>query len=321
MWFKRKTKNNRRFIEQEHLLDVKLRANQVRAARFRLLGTILGVSFVILVVGGTSWFGGRFFLDRFFYQNESFAIRRIDVQTDGILNATAICKWASVRNGDNLLALDLVQVKRDLEAQPCIYSVAVERLLPNTLRLRVSEREPVAQTTIMQPRVDGTYEAVIYHLDELGFAMKPLDPQLMAQQPAVPFDRLPVLLGIEMGQVKLGKQVDSPQIRAALQLLEQFDHSPMMGLAEIKWVNVAYPEVLLATTSQNAEVTFSLSNFNLQLRRWRQIFEYYQQKGNAIASIDLSIANNLPVHLVAANTVQPMTPKPAKPQRAKRKNV
>jgi len=43
MWFRRKTKNRR--FERAHVLDVKLRSSQVRAARVRLGATVFGVLF------------------------------------------------------------------------------------------------------------------------------------------------------------------------------------------------------------------------------------------------------------------------------------
>ena len=38
-----------------------------------------------------------------------------------------------VRTGQNLMALDLTRVQRDLEIQPPIQFAAVERVLPHTL--------------------------------------------------------------------------------------------------------------------------------------------------------------------------------------------
>lgn len=48
----------------------------------------------------------------------------------------------------NLFALDLARIKRDLELAPAIQSAAVERVLPHTLKIRVTEREPVAQIVV-----------------------------------------------------------------------------------------------------------------------------------------------------------------------------
>ena len=80
----------------------------------------------------------------------------------------------------------------------------------------------------------------------------------------------------------------------------------MSGLASIDRINVSSPEILQVTTSQGAEITFSLDHFDVQLRRWRLIYDQYQKWGKAIAFLDLSISNNLPLRWVAANTVQPM---------------
>jgi hypothetical protein len=95
----------------------------------------------------------------------------------------------------------------------------------------------------------------------------------------------------------------------------------MAGMVELQRINVCVPEVLQVTTSQGAEVTFSLSHFDTQFRRWRLICDQYQKWGRAIASLDLSIANNLPVRWVAASSVPPAPPHAAKPPRTKRKHV
>jgi hypothetical protein len=86
-------------------------------------------------------------------------------------------------------------------------------------------------------------------------------------------------------------------------------------------INVSAPEILQVTTSQGAEVTFSLSHFDRQFRRWRMIHDLYQQSGKAIASLDLSIANNLPVRWVAASSFPPAPPRAVKPSQTKRKHV
>ena len=55
--------------------------------------------------------------------------------------------------------------------------------LPGTLRIRVTEREPVAQVNVPRPCPDGI-EFVVFQLDADGYVMLPLDPR----QRAVPLD-------------------------------------------------------------------------------------------------------------------------------------
>jgi cell division septal protein FtsQ len=115
--------------------------------------------------------------------------------------------------------------------------------------------------------------------------------------------------------------VELSQIRAALRLLSDLDHSPMAGMVELQSINVAAPEILEATTSQGAQITFSLDQFDLQLRRWREISDQYRQWGKAITSLDLSVSNNLPVRWMAAGGMPPLPHQTAKPVKTKRKNV
>ena len=91
---------------------------------------------------------GEWALNRFVYENKAFAIKEIDVQTDGVIAVDQLHRWAGVRAGENLLALDLARVKRDLEMIPLVQFVSVERILPHTLRICITEREPVAQATV-----------------------------------------------------------------------------------------------------------------------------------------------------------------------------
>jgi cell division septal protein FtsQ len=319
LWFKRKPKNRR--LESAHLLDVKLSANQVKSARVRMVSTgltfVLGIGFATLLV----WHGGQWLLNRFIYQNPAFAIEAIEVQTDGVIATDYLRRWTMVKPGDNLLGLDLIRVKRDLEMIPFIQSAAVERVLPRTLKVRIIEREPIAQAVILQPRAGGTYEQTAFHLDENGFVMFPLDPRLRSGPPAFPNEQLPMLSGLTANELRPGRQVESPQIRAALQLITGFDRSEMAGVVEIQRIEVAAPEVLQLFTVQGSEIVFSLSDLDRQLRRWRITHEHFQKLGKSIATLDLSIPNNVPLRWVEASAAPAVIGKPVKPSRHRKKNV
>lgn len=302
------------------MLNVKLRSSQTRAARIRLAGLGLSVTVALVVVLFLLWRGGEWALDCLVYKNEAFAIQKIDVQTDGVIAPENIRRWALVKPRENLLALDLARIKRDLELVPWIQSAAVERVLPRTLRLQITEREPVAKVLTTQMTSRGDSESVIYQLDETGYLMLPLDPRLRAASPTLTNDSLPIISGINASDLRPGRRVESPQVLAALNLITAFDRSPMVGLAELERINVAAPEVLEVITSHASQVTFSLSGFETQLNRWRLVYDQYQKLGRAIATLDLSIANNVPLRFVEANPV-PLPEKKVKPSRPRKKNV
>ena len=317
-WFQRN--RNRRFAEREFVLDVKLRTRQMRVARWRAAGmglaAVAGVALFIFVV----WRGGMWFLNDAVYENPKFAIRHIDVHTDGVLAPAVIRRWALVKPGQNLLSLDLMRVKRDLEAQSPVGAASVERLLPDTLRISVIERQPVAQTIIVQARRGGGFNQVIYDVDENGVVMAPLDPNWLLR-PAPTNEVLTTLVGVPLKDLNTGHAADSPQVQAAIRLLLELDHSPMAGIVELQSIDVSSPEVLEATTSQGAHVTFSLEYFDVQLRRWREIYDHYQAEGKAIKTLDISISNHQPVRWVATSAMPPLLNKFVKPTKPKRKNV
>ena len=203
-WLKRKPKN-RRAQEREHGLDVKLRTSQTRAARARILGLGLAVIFSLALAALVLWRGGNWVLDGLIYQNDAFAIQQIVVQTDGVLTPEAIRAWARVRPGENLMALDLMRVKRGLESQPPIQFAAVERVLPHTLKIAVNEREPVAQTLVTLVRPGGALDQAVYDFDEEGYVMRPLDPRWRSKPPDAN-ERLPILVGVPPTDPRPGKQ-------------------------------------------------------------------------------------------------------------------
>jgi cell division septal protein FtsQ len=315
-------KSNRRLHrENENVLRVKLRTDQLHAARTRFAMQALTVLFGAVVVVFLGWRGVDWAVREFVTENHAFTIKTIDLQTDGVLTVEALHKWARVRVGENLMALDLSTIKRDLELVALIQSAAVERVLPDTLRIRVTERVPVAQVSVARPYA-GSYTNDIHLLDATGFVMVPPTRMMVADPTALQMDWLPVLVGVNPVDLKLGRQVESTQVRAALRLLGHYERSVMFGRADIRRVDVTSAEILTATTSTGSEITFaSQRDFDTQLRRWRTAQDLFTQRGKVIKTFDVSISDNLPLVIVDANAVPAPPAKPVKPAPYRRKNA
>jgi hypothetical protein len=318
MWPKRKPKNRR--LEREQVLDVRLRTKEVRAARLKLAGTALAVAVGAGIGLFLIWRTGEWSLNALVLTNDAFAIKRLVIETDGILPVEQLQRWAGVKKGDNLLALDLARVKRDLELVSLIESVAVERVLPNTLRVRVMEREPVAQVKMPQ-LTRGGVEFVRYHFDASGYVMLVKEHAPGLAPGAQAEDTLPVLSGINGTDLTPGRAANSPTVQAALRLITEFDDSPMAGLVDVERIEVSNPGWLQVTTGQRSQVTFSLDRLDQQLRRWRLVHDYGRRIGRAILTLDLSVTNNSPVLWLDASAVPATQMKARPPSRNKKKHV
>lgn len=318
MWFKRKTKNRR--LNRGHVLDVKLRSDQVRATRARMVGLGLGVLFGTVFGLYLLWRTGEWALDKFVYENSTFAIENIVMQTDGVIAPEQLRRWSNVRLGANLIALDLSTVKRNLELVSAIDSVSIERVLPRTLKISVTEREPIAQVNVPHAGAAGGVTVNIYQLDVQGHVMQPLDPRFRQVPLAQMNEQLPVITGLNLYPLALGNRIDSPQVQAALALIGAFDHSTMATMVELRRVDVSQPAVVVATTSQGSEITFALTNLEQQLGRWRKIYDLGQTMSKSIATVDLAVSNNVPVRWMAASGVPALPPKKPNPH-IRRRNV
>jgi len=229
-------------------------------------------------------------------------------------------RWANVKTGQNLLALDLARVKRDLEMVPIIATVSVERILPRKLCIRVTEREAVAQVNPLRTDANGNLERVVYHLDAQGFVMLPVDPRQRTAPVVQTEDALPILSGVNQNDLIPGRQITSPQTIAALNLISQFAFSPMAGVVDLRSIGLTSPDVLVITTGQGCEVTFGLHDLERQLHRWRGIHDLGMRTKRNVASIDLAVSNNVPVRWLEAN-ITPAPAKPPKTARTRKRNV
>ena len=222
-------------------------------------------------------------------------------------------------SGENLLALDLAKVIRDLKLVSLVKSVSAERILPHTLRVRVIEREPVAHLNFVRPRPGGGLETVTYEVDAEGYVMMPLEPRPRAGVAAQPAEPLPILRPVGAAEAQAGRRLESPQIQAALLFLVAFDRCPMASLVDLHVIDVSSPDVLLVSTAQSGEVTFGLRDPEQQLRRWQRVFEEGQKLGKAIATLDLAVTNNIPATWLEASALA--TPPPKHPKLLKKKHV
>ncbi|MBU6408891.1 MAG: FtsQ-type POTRA domain-containing protein [Verrucomicrobia bacterium] len=296
MWHKQQ--KNRRF-RRGHVLDVKLRSDRARAARTRLAwasAIATGVTLLLLVLLCR---GGEWALQKLVYQNSAFAIQVVLVQTDGSLGTAELQRWAGVKTGENLIALDLASVRRNLELVSAVKSVSVERILPHTLSIRVSERRPIAQVDVPHAG-SGEVAVSVFELDADGWVIQPVEARLRTI-PLSQIGSLPVITGLAVYQLQPGRRLTSASVTAALHLIGVFAHSPMAGIVDLRSVDVSAPDVVVATTSGGARVTFALDHVEEQLGRWREIYNLGLRLGRTIASLNLAVRNNVPVNWMEMN--------------------
>ena len=290
---KKKVANRRK--RERNVLDVKLRSDQLVQQRTRVTYTVLSTLFGILFIVFLAWRGVDWTLNEFVYTNPAFSIRKVEVTTDGYLTRETILHWGGVRHGANVMALDLNQIKRNLERIPIVKAASLERILPDALRIKVAERFPVARVTMLVPGETGYYPATV-PLDADGYVLVQLQRAHVRDHRVLNYNTLPEIKGFDESELRRSGKIMNPNMLAALRLVRDFRHSQLVGSLELKELKIDPSGILQVTTGGGMRAKFSAQHdFRPQLVRWRQIVQVATESGKQIADVDLSVTNNVPV--------------------------
>lgn len=262
------------------------------------------------------WFGGgqaiRLTREHWLYHIEALALRQIVVTRDGVLTAEEIRRLAGIRTGRNVLTLDLFALQQRLLRHPRIETASVYLEYPDTLRIGIRERVPVAR--VLLPSVGDAQG--FYLLDETAHVLMPFEKGF------APADIIAAELALPLlnGTTATGQSLTNPQVLAALQLLAGFDASAMAGITEPLSVDVSAPAVLTVLSAQGARVTLACEDFDRQLREWRAVHDRSLGLGRVIGTLDLSVRGNSPLKWLEASATSSPSPAP-QPVRPKRKST
>ncbi len=147
-------------------------------------------------------------------------IRRIQVQ--GTSNLTpaetrAVTTAATLPSGTNFLIAPMGRVQTHLHTMPWVRSVTLRRRFPDTVRVEVTAREPVAQ--VVTP--GGSVE-----VDAAGIPIRTVRPEMIS--------RLPLIAWMQPGAVTLGKEFGDYALQTALALALWAQKDGNLHLAKIE---------------------------------------------------------------------------------------
>ena len=303
-----KSRRRNKKATQKNVLSVKVQSQQTWRERLRWLRSVVALAVALLGLVLVSWLGGGFALDRLVYENESFAVTEMDYRTDGIISENQLQNWGGVRVGDNLLSLDLLRIKRNIELTPRVKMASVERILPDTLQVRVTERVPMAQIWVWQRGGDGPggYDCVRLQVDESGHVMPPIAGRSVVIPEQQAEWSLPVIAGIELKTLRSlapGRAADLPKLQSALNLIRAYRRSSLAGEIDLRVVDLSQPRILRVTTGDGGQIDLATSRLSQQFSRWARIRAHGEKYGFAIETMDLSVTNNVPVRWMLSPTI------------------
>jgi len=226
-----------------------------------------------LLIAGTSWMGRWLFS-----HNKQFTVTHLDLNSDGRLKPWHIREYGNLSENTNLFAVDIQQVRKDLESVPLVKSVEVRRQLPGTLEVRVRERVALAQ-------LQNKHYGLPLAIDNEGYVLGP-----SARTP-----NLPMVTGFSYKGLRPGACIKTAEILDALAVLDLCDTTRINEYVRIRTINVRDPEQLDVTLSDNIRVRMARNRFDWRLRKVAGILRANKQMGREPLLIIATGENNFPV--------------------------
>ncbi|MDR2463430.1 MAG: FtsQ-type POTRA domain-containing protein, partial [Verrucomicrobiales bacterium] len=172
---------------------------QTKKIYLRLLASGLCAA-LMAGLGVGLYYGCQVLVRLAFCENKDFMLRGVDVQVQGSVTRAEVLRVANLQIGrQNIMALNLVEIRRSLAEISYVDTVRVERALPSRLRITVEERQPVAR---IEPRSREGNELAqpTYYIDGEGYMMRP-----KAGEELKP---LPVIKGVAAELVQDGQRTE-----------------------------------------------------------------------------------------------------------------
>ena len=186
-------------------------------SRFASLArTVLGVGLVV-GVSVTAALGAR----RYVTTTPRFAVSEIVVTGNARRSPDDIASEAGIARGANVFSLDLDRARARLLADPWVREASLSRRLPGTVNVQVVERDAAAIVALGDS----------YLATRDGDIFKRLEP-------GDPTD-LPAVTGLTPDSVSADREAAVRNVRRALDLAAEYEHSPLAARAPLEEVHLA----------------------------------------------------------------------------------
>lgn len=233
----------------------------------RVAAILVLLVLAVFLCAGIVW--GFFWVERaLFSENPTFRIRAIEVSISGDkFSETDICEMGKIREGMNLFALRFRDLRKKFRDNPDIVSIEFKRELPDTLRIQVRERVPVA-------RVDSD------HPDSETRCLIDAEGMLLTSEGRRGVGHLSYIIGLSEKLVP-GKQLNDEKIKVALGIIKLCNSNPQWDNdIELLNIDVSPYDYVILNLRENNIAKLPLHSLESKLSKLASTVETRITQGN-----------------------------------------
>ena len=228
------------------------------------------------------------------------ALGKFEFKSDGVLTPDWAMNFLQLHPGDGLEKLDVFALRARLLASLQVRDASVERVLPGTLRVNITERKPWLRVAAADGQ--GGYQVYLVARDGTVFAGQDFPDQILQQLPWMSGRALhrakdggfqPVPGMEQVAGLLLAARTHAPKIAAQWSVvdLSQFDPRPTTPL---------HGSVIKIQSGNLGILTFAPTDFETQIQRLNFVAGQFEAKPMLLQGLDFSLSNQV--------IVQPLTP-------------
>lgn len=258
----------------------------------------LMIALVVVAIGVV----GRIGYQKFFIDNQDFALKEMSFETENggeprFLTRARVIEATAIEESGSIFAFDVDEIEAQLLALPEISSASVNRRLPGTLKIKVTERIPVAWLACPARGIEERNIGNGLLVDESGIAF-PCATASLASYAA----NLPVVFAGELpeGAIVESQKINHEGLKYALEFAIKADIS-LSGSDLPDWVMVKDEITLEMRTVGGTRCTVSYFEQDSQIERLKNLSRHARDSGRQLATINLIPKRFVPVTYITQN--------------------
>ncbi|MFD2159239.1 cell division protein FtsQ/DivIB [Rubritalea tangerina] len=241
-----------------------------------------------MVLGAAGVYGTQYIRNHFL-TNPEFALRHLELQTNGFLNESEVAEIAGINPSGTIFSFDIDEVEARLVERPEVVAAVVERRLPDTVKIQLTERVPVAWLACPKLGMAGRnpLSGILMDAEGVIFTCQGKLWDVARNLPVIE------IAEAEAHEFPMGEKMVHKDAARALALI-QLVTEEVRGSWEVKRVAVSNFYSLVLTSDDNVVATFGMYDHERQLGDLIAARAHAEQTGRELEWINLLPKHNIP---------------------------
>jgi hypothetical protein len=254
------------------------RAAEVSGRRVNRTVTAVLVALFAVLIGTVLWLTLQKAAEELLYTNPEYRLRVIDIVSDGQrVSPAKVKQWAEIEAGMNMHLVDIAKMRKALLRVPVIKSVAIRRVMPDRIEIRLSERLPIACLGLH--RVLG--------VDQTGFVFTIAPPRTV----------MPAITGY-VEQISPGTRLQGRMLNA-VEVVDVLNRTPLGSLMRVEVLDVRETDCLVLKLADGPLISLSWPDMAMstpesrlalegKLRSLARVMDDARSKNRRLTKVDLT---------------------------------